>query len=127
MRGQRREDLIRARGDGIPHTLMPAQGLVRNQGDGWTWTLDFFVRTVEETAVTGHEDKAETDPFAPYASFATATDRRLRQLPEGLLAGTEALCQAVRGLAAEGCGALRTRVHGDFYLGQVVAWRDSRS
>jgi predicted trehalose synthase len=82
---------------------------------------------VEEIAITGHEDEAATDLFAPYASFATATGRRLREPPEGLLAGVAEPCRAVRNLAAERRGALRTRVHGDLYPGQVVAWRDSRS
>ena len=52
--------------EGTPHTLMMAQGFVRNQGDGWTWTLDFLARTVEELAVTGHEEEAGTDAFKTY-------------------------------------------------------------
>ena len=60
---------------------MLAQGFVRNQGDGWTWTLDYLGRTVEELAVTGEtEAEAETDAFAAYGAFAQAMGRRLGEL-----------------------------------------------
>ncbi len=35
---------------------MLAQGFVRNQGDGWSWTLDYLSPTVEDLAVTGKAD-----------------------------------------------------------------------
>ncbi len=44
---------------------MLAQGFVRNQGDGWTWTLDFLARAVEELAVTGREHEAATATLSP--------------------------------------------------------------
>ena len=71
--------------------------------------------------LTGHEDEAETGTFATHASFATAMGRRLRERPEGLLAGVEKLRKAVRGVAAEERGTVRIRVNGDSHLGQVVA------
>ena len=71
--------------------------------------------------LTGHEDEAETGAFATYASFVTVMGRRLREWPEGLLAGAEELRKAVRGMAAEERGTVRTRVNGDSHLGQVVA------
>jgi maltose alpha-D-glucosyltransferase / alpha-amylase len=168
-------EVVRYSADGTPHTLMLAQAFVRNQGDGWTWTLDFLARTVEEIAVTGHETEAETDAFATYASFASAMGRRLAELHAVLceptdqpdfvaeeasdavlqdwadgaieqldlaidilqqmhewpddetrtlalfvIARANELRDAARRLAAQGTGALRTRVHGDFHLGQVL-------
>jgi len=172
-------EVLRVDADGTPHTLMLAQGFVRNQGDGWTWTLDFLARTVEEIAVTGHEHEAESDAFATYASFAAAIGHRLAELhavmaqptddpdfapqpadqstllawadgateqldmaldllgarhewpddataalAESVLARADALRRAVRELALRGRGALRTRVHGDFHLGQVLVVQD---
>jgi maltose alpha-D-glucosyltransferase/alpha-amylase len=73
-------EVVRVDTTGTPHTVMLAQGFVRNQGDGWTWTLDFLGRTVEEIALTGHADEAESDAFATYASFASAVGRRLGEL-----------------------------------------------
>ena len=73
-------EVLRIDRQGISHTLMLVQGFVRNQGDGWTWTLDFLARAVEEIAVTGHEGEAENDAFATYAAFAAAVGRRLAEL-----------------------------------------------
>ncbi len=168
-------EVARIDADGTPHSLMLVQGFVRNQGDGWGWTLDFLARTIEELAVTGHEDAAAHDAFESYLPFATAIGRRLAELhavlsepsddpdfdPEAADATTlhrwadsaleqidgaiavltarrdwpdeesratadeiaghaAALHDAVRRLSDAGRGALCTRVHGDFHLGQVL-------
>jgi maltose alpha-D-glucosyltransferase/alpha-amylase len=168
-------EMVRVAPDGTPHTLALAQGFVRNQGDGWEWTLDFLARTVEELAVIGETDETETDAFTSYNAFASATGRRLAELhsvlaapaddpdfaPEvadkgvltswaeavieqmdsafallraakewpdpqtgeladALLGLEEELRQLAHKLAQSGVDALRTRVHGDFHLGQVL-------
>jgi maltose alpha-D-glucosyltransferase/alpha-amylase len=166
-------EIVRLAADGTPHTLLLAQGFVRNQGDGWGWTLDYLARNVEEVAITGAEPPADEDHFADYAPFAAAVGRRLAELhavlsqptddpdfsPEpadedalhewaggaaeqldlalGALAAAKlegeadalaqevladgpALHDALHTLARAGRGALRTRIHGDFHLGQTL-------
>ncbi len=146
-----------------PCTLMLVQGFVRNQGDGWQWTLDWLHRAVDEAALT---DEVAEDAFAGYLAFAAALGQRLAELHLALAAPTEnpafapevateadatawaaavlaqldpaleaiqghpeaaallarapRLRAAVQQLAAAAPGALKTRVHGDFHLGQVL-------
>ncbi len=75
-------ELVRVDGSGTPHTVGLAQGFVRNQGDGWGWTLDFLARQVEEVAVTGsaEEGAPPADTFAGYEVFAANIGRRLGEL-----------------------------------------------
>ena len=157
---------------------------VRNQGDGWGWTLDFLARAAEEvgTIEDGEADRrrsagqdyvrlchgdlradraprraarralatdAEAADFQPepadaavlagWGDGAAIADRRrdrgtarrrwmAASWPRPIASGranpggdhAAALTATARALAAGGTGALRTRVHGDFHLGQVL-------
>ncbi|MBB3900429.1 maltose alpha-D-glucosyltransferase [Roseococcus suduntuyensis] len=163
-------EVVRVAPDGTPHTLMLVQGFVRNQGDGWGWTLDWLGRAIDDAAL---HDETPEDVFAGYQGFAALLGRRLGELhatlasasrdeafaPEtateadratwakgvleqldpalDLLARAEldeadaerarfvigkrkALHAAAKRLAQSAEGALKTRVHGDFHLGQVL-------
>ena len=171
-------ELVRLDPQGIPHTIALAQGFVRNQGDGWVWTLDYLARTVEEVAQIAAPETTDAessdDAFDAYDAFARVIGTRLAEMhavlaqptedpafaPEpaddemrsawatgaieqidlalDLLAAAkhldeataaqsamlqlnrEKLRTAARQLAHEGAGAMQTRVHGDFHLGQIL-------
>ncbi|MDB5815471.1 MAG: treS, partial [Rhodocyclales bacterium] len=183
-------EVVRVAPDGTLNTIAVLQRYIGNQGDGWTWTLDYLRRTIDEASSTTtaaapadttvtEEDDYE-DELRAYASFAAVVGRRLAELhanlslpstdpafapmrvtsddvadwgaaaqvqlnlaldilqqTQGLMADipvdaqTQALAHdildrrqdllaAIRTAAAKGVGALRTRVHGDFHLGQVL-------
>jgi maltose alpha-D-glucosyltransferase/alpha-amylase len=162
--------------------LIVVQGFVRNQGDGWTWLLDFLSRTADTLAMATDDRAEEVDAFAPLLSFTGAIGKRLAELhavlarptddaafkPEpanaedsaewaaDIRAQLEAAISAVGRIdswtdpvAAEDAafltanapkvlekgggldqllaaipGTLKTRIHGDFHLGQVLVVQD---
>jgi maltose alpha-D-glucosyltransferase/alpha-amylase len=73
-------EVVRVDTNGTPNTIGLVQGFVRNQGDGWGWTLEFLERTVDELATTDGEPEHEADAFASYNVFAAAIGRRLGEL-----------------------------------------------
>jgi maltose alpha-D-glucosyltransferase/alpha-amylase len=77
--------------DGTPHTLVLVQGFLRNQGDGWGWTLDYLSRVLNSAAVLDPETQTEdiADALAGYSNFAGAIGRRLAELHAILAAPTD--------------------------------------
>jgi maltose alpha-D-glucosyltransferase / alpha-amylase len=65
-----------------PHTLVLVQGFIRNQGDGWGWTLDYLSRVLNAAAVVNPDAQSDdiADAFAGYANFAAAIGKRLGEL-----------------------------------------------
>jgi len=72
-------EVIRYDEQDVPHTLMLAQGFVRNQGDAWAWTLDYLKRAAADVAA---EDEADTvdDALSGYLALAEAIGRRLAEM-----------------------------------------------
>jgi maltose alpha-D-glucosyltransferase/alpha-amylase len=73
-------EVVRVDKEGTPHTIGLVQGFIRNQGDGWGWTLEYLERTVDELSTTDSEAAGEDDSFNAYNVFAAAIGQRLGEL-----------------------------------------------
>ena len=85
-------EVVRIADDGTPHTLILLQGFVRNQGDGWSWTLDYLARVTDDATNLG--DVVETEEevaehYEGYRPFAAAIGRRLAELHDILSTPTD--------------------------------------
>jgi maltose alpha-D-glucosyltransferase/alpha-amylase len=81
-------EVVRYDEDDTPHTIMLAQGFVRNQGDAWAWTLDYLKRISGEIAAEDDE-AAFNDALGGYLALAVAIGRRLAEMHAVLAADTE--------------------------------------
>jgi maltose alpha-D-glucosyltransferase / alpha-amylase len=77
--------------DSTPHTMVLVQGFIRNQGDGWGWTLDYLSRVLNSAAVVDPDAQIEdiADALAGYSNFAAAIGKRLGELHAILAAPTD--------------------------------------
>jgi maltose alpha-D-glucosyltransferase / alpha-amylase len=68
--------------DGASHTMIIVQGFVRNQGDGWAYTLDFLARILDTISVADPEAAvAESIGLIDtYGAFAGVMGRRLAEM-----------------------------------------------
>ena len=81
-------EVIRLDDAGEQHTVMLAQGFVRNQGDAWEWTLDYLKRVFAD--VSASEDAAAVeDALNGYLALASAIGKRLAEMHEVLAGETD--------------------------------------
>ena len=128
-------EVVRIAPDGTPHTLILAQGFVRNQGDGWGWTLDWLARAVDEAALT---DDAAGGPLRRLPVLRHRARHPPRRVARGAGAGRPTSptsrrrwrprptaphwAGAARGAAGAGAGAARRRRRAA--RGRGAAWRE---
>jgi maltose alpha-D-glucosyltransferase/alpha-amylase len=117
--------------DGTPHTLVLVQGFLRNQGDGWGWTLDYLSRVLNSAAVLDPETRTEdiADSLAGYGNFAGAIGRRLAELHAILAGPTDnpdfAPEEATATDAAGWADGVRAQLEGAFTaIDAVTQWPD---
>ena len=95
-------EVVRIDQQGVPFTLMILQRFVANQGDAWTWTLDFLRRTVGEALLIGGSSSGfEQQLLLGYAPLARAIGTRLGELHATLAKPTEDAAFAPVKVAAE--------------------------
>jgi maltose alpha-D-glucosyltransferase/alpha-amylase len=75
--------------EGNSRSLAVVQSFVRNQGDGWAWTLDQFKRALVDFATHGEKPQSGRDDIEDYLSFAGMTGMRLAQMHALLAQPTE--------------------------------------
>ncbi len=82
--------------DGQPTALAAAFGFVRNQGDGWVYTIDYLHRTLDELRLhaaagpePGRVPGAEADPHGFYLAQIRVLGQRTAELHRALATPTE--------------------------------------
>lgn len=73
-------EIVRVNEDGTPHTLALMHGMITNQGDAWSWTLEYLKRTLEAAALTAETVEDYDEDLKGYTVFACAIGRRLGEL-----------------------------------------------
>jgi maltose alpha-D-glucosyltransferase/alpha-amylase len=73
-------EVVRIDQQGVPYTLMILQRYVANQGDAWSWTLDFLRRTVDDALLIGDASGTFDAELLGYQPLARAIGTRLGEL-----------------------------------------------
>jgi maltose alpha-D-glucosyltransferase/alpha-amylase len=86
-----RGEVRRVDAEGVQHTLALAFSFLRNQGDGWSWTLNFLERWLEDGAAADASVDARNAAqlLAPYDAFVTALGRCLGQFHLAMVMPTD--------------------------------------
>ena len=96
--------------DGTSYTLMLAQGFVRNQGDGWRWTLD----AIERAAMDTRELPEDGNPVPFYEHFAGRLGTRLAEMHELLARPSDDPAFAPERIDRATTGKLAERINAQF-------------
>jgi maltose alpha-D-glucosyltransferase/alpha-amylase len=81
-------EVIRYDEANTPHTIMLAQGFVSNQGDAWSWTLDYAKRVSADIAA-GDDPGVVEDALSGYVALARAIGKRLAEMHRILAEDTD--------------------------------------
>jgi maltose alpha-D-glucosyltransferase / alpha-amylase len=73
-------ELVRIGVDDTRHTLAVAQGFIRNQGDGWNWTLEWLMRGLSDLDAEGDLGASPHEHFEDYEAIANLLGRRLGEM-----------------------------------------------
>lgn len=84
-------EVVRIGSDGTPHTLMLLQGYILNQGDGYSWTVDYISRAIDDALPmeNGSGEDDFTESMHGFAAMAATLGRRLGELHAVLARPTE--------------------------------------
>jgi len=75
--------------DGTPHTLALMHQMITNQGDAWTWTLNYLKRTLEAATLTAESAEDYDEDLRGYINFAHIMGKRLGELHAALALPTD--------------------------------------
>jgi len=76
-------EVVRTGASGTPYTLMLLQGYILNQGDGWTWTLEYVSRAVDDALPaddTEHAAEEFDEAIKGFSAMAHTLGVRLGEL-----------------------------------------------
>jgi maltose alpha-D-glucosyltransferase/alpha-amylase len=77
-------EIVRLDQQGTSHTLALLHAHIANQGDAWTWTLDYLRRTLEGAVLTGESRADYNEELLSYQAIAGIIGKRLAQLHAAL-------------------------------------------
>ena len=73
-------EVVRVEPGGTRHTLAIAQAFARNQGDGWTWTMDLLLRGLSDLGGGNDAAAADAASHTDYTRFARLLGQRIAQM-----------------------------------------------
>jgi maltose alpha-D-glucosyltransferase/alpha-amylase len=124
-------DVVRYDAQNTPHTVALLQGFIHNQGDAWSWTLDYLEGAAGDTSGANDRVGAQ-DALAGIFGFASAIGRRLAEMHAVLSQDTaleafkpETANHDIRGLWAE--GVIEQIDLAVLAIGRVRDWQDEQA
>ncbi|MNK34978.1 Trehalose synthase/amylase TreS [compost metagenome] len=82
-------EVQRVDAEGVIHTLAVAHRYVVNEGDAWSWTLDYLKRTLANALLVGNSPEEFEESLQGYAVMAATIGERLAQMHALLAAPTD--------------------------------------